>query len=128
MALEKYNGEWQISIKEDFSWDVSVYIFRHVIEGTEMLKVGKNGSLEYGAIIPHGGSKDVKPTFQLPPETLQSLFDALQKRGMKPSDQSFVEGKLQATEKHLEDMRKIAFEIPTEVINIDAGASSEKSI
>ena len=35
------------------------------------------------------------------------LVEALDTRGIKAPAQSFVEGKLQATENHLEDMRKL---------------------
>jgi DNA-binding LacI/PurR family transcriptional regulator len=37
----------------------------------------------------------------------QLIVEALDKHGIKAPAQSFVEGKLQATEKHLEDMRSI---------------------
>ncbi|MEK6881422.1 MAG: hypothetical protein AABY22_17495 [Nanoarchaeota archaeon] len=47
-----------------------------------------------------------KPTLQLTPEQLQSFADALNEIGFNPK-QGFMEGKLEATEKHLEDMRKL---------------------
>lgn len=38
------------------------------------------------------------------------IVEALDKRGVKAPAQSFVQGKLEATEKHLEDMRTFAFD------------------
>lgn len=46
----------------------------------------------------------------LDPDQLQALANALSKRGIKTNADSIAEGKLLATEKHLEDMRKIVFE------------------
>lgn len=49
---------------------------------------------------------------------LKGLANALDKKGIKPESDSFTQGKLIATEKHLEDMRKIVFdEINKEVPN-----------
>ena len=49
-----------------------------------------------------------KPTLRLGPEELQGLVDALSEKGIKPK-QGFIEGKLEATDKHLEDMRRLVF-------------------
>lgn len=40
-----------------------------------------------------------------PEGTLDAMFEALQTKGFKPKDQSFVEGKLEAQTEHLEDLR-----------------------
>ena len=53
-------------------------------------------------------STDEKPTLELLPEELQMLADELNKNGFKPQ-KGFLEGKLEATDKHLEDMRKLVF-------------------
>lgn len=51
-----------------------------------------------------------KPTLELLPEALQAFADALNELGIRPQ-KGFLEGKLEGTEKHLEDMRKLVFKI-----------------
>lgn len=51
---------------------------------------------------------EVRPTIELDPEELQELANVLAENGFKPKE-GFLEGKLVATEKHLEDMRKLVF-------------------
>ena len=46
--------------------------------------------------IPHGGS--------------EAILNALLERGVKPKEQSRVEGMLEATKAHLEDMRRLVFD------------------
>ena len=66
----------------------------------------------HGDIIETFNEGDViKPTLSLPPEALQEFANALDAMGFKPQ-QGFIEGKLQATEKHLEDMRTLVFKAP----------------
>jgi len=54
--------------------------------------------------------EQINPSLVLPPEALQSFADALNNLGIKPQ-QGFLEGKLEGTEKHLEDMRTLVFKI-----------------
>ena len=67
-------------------------------EGTEVLGSDK--------ILKEGERWDVPPTLELEPEQLQAFADALNEQGYKPQ-QGFVEGKLEATESHLKDMRTL---------------------
>lgn len=53
---------------------------------------------------------DIPPTMYLDHEVLQGIVDSLAKAGVKPTEASYVEGKLEATEKHLADMRSLVFE------------------
>jgi hypothetical protein len=50
-------------------------------------------------------------TFALPTDTAKQLLDAMvvefQKQGIQPKQQSYLEGKLEATEAHLEDCRHL---------------------
>lgn len=112
------NGELEVIIQDNpIGFDAEVYIIRRVENGTQVFKVNEDGELEGDGVVPPGGAKSVLPTVRLPKPLLQSFFDALQKQGMKPTSQSFVEGKLVATEEHLKDMRALVFE-PKEVIGI----------
>jgi len=78
-----------------------IYIFRKKHNGEkEMLN---------GDVIKDGGPPiKINPTLELEPEQLQTLADELDKIGYKPQ-KGFMEGKLLATEKHLEDMRDLVF-------------------
>lgn len=51
----------------------------------------------------------IEPTFSLEPEEAQELMDDLWRIGFRPSEGTGSAGALAATQKHLEDMRKIAF-------------------
>lgn len=114
----EFSNEIKVVIRDNpCSFDDDVYIMAKRPEGMQMFKVGDDGSLEEGVVIPPGGAKDVPPTMRLGKVVLQKLFTALQKSGMKPVEQSFVEGKLAATEEHLKDMRALVFE-PKEIIGI----------
>lgn len=50
------------------------------------------------------------PTFTLTREHAQELMDGLWQCGLRPSEGSGSAGALAATQKHLEDMRKLVFE------------------
>jgi hypothetical protein len=52
-----------------------------------------------------------EPTMILPPKAAQELMDDLWKCGYRPSEGSGSAGSLLATENHLQDMRKIAFDL-----------------
>ena len=51
----------------------------------------------------------VTPTFELDNTTAQELMDGLWHCGLRPSEGTGSAGAMAATQKHLEDMRKIAF-------------------
>lgn len=57
---------------------------------------------EYGAVI--------EPTFRMSYEEAQELMDDLWTCGLRPSEGSGSAGALAATQKHLEDMRKLVFD------------------
>lgn len=56
---------------------------------------------------PGGARRD--PTFSLMKDQAQQFIDALWSAGLRPSEGSGSAGSLAATERHLADMRKIAF-------------------
>lgn len=53
----------------------------------------------------------------LTPENAQSLMDNLWECGLRPSEGSGSAGALAATQRHLEDMRKLVFENITNITN-----------
>lgn len=64
--------------------------------GNDTLKVINDGEL-------------YEPTLNLFPEMLPTLMKALAEHGVRVSEQSFIEGNLEATKEHLSDMRKLVF-------------------
>lgn len=51
----------------------------------------------------------VPPTLRVTTEAAQTLMDDLWNSGIRPTEGSGSAGSLRATEKHLSDMRKLAF-------------------
>ena len=95
---------WQVKIKDNpYMLGKDMYIFRYITGSIEILK--KDGIIER---FPEGSAIPQEPFMHLEHDMLQSLADALNDNGIKPQ-QGFIEGKLLATEKHLEDMRTIVF-------------------
>jgi hypothetical protein len=54
------------------------------------------------------GALPMQPLFVLDPTEAQALMDQLWQCGLRPSEGSGSAGSLAATERHLEDMRKLA--------------------
>jgi hypothetical protein len=50
-----------------------------------------------------------EPTFTLRPDDAQQLMDELWRVGLRPTEGTGSAGSLSATQRHLEDMRKLAF-------------------
>lgn len=95
-------NNWNIRIIDSgYKLTKDVFIFRQTFDGkTETL----------GGEIFGMGAMPMKPTIELDDEQLQAFANALNELGISPQKE-FVEGKLEATEKHLEDMRKLVFKI-----------------
>lgn len=110
MKLVMSNYEWQITIEEDIrKLRVEVYAYR--LQSNEetveyMNSEGEVKEVERGAVV---SGDEIEPLFVIPQRIFHGvLLPAISDR-FKPSDQSKVEGKLKATEKHLEDMRELVF-------------------
>lgn len=98
------DSNWKIRIAESpFDFNREVYIYRHIGDQIEIMG-GDSVTRTYG----RNESILKTPTLLLSPEALQALSNALNEQGYKPQE-GFVEGKLEATEKHLEDMRTLVF-------------------
>lgn len=94
---------WKVKIVDvGYKFELDIYIVRHLTNGK--IEIWRNDVTEtideYGAVL--------KPSFSMHPEMLQDLVNSLSERGIKPKE-GFLEGKLTATEKHLEDMRTLVF-------------------
>lgn len=91
--------DWKIQIHDvGYKTSKELYIFRNIGGGkSEFMTEGNIVTVGHGEAYP-------KPTLELTTDMLQNLANELDKRGFKPQ-QGYLEGKLEATEKHLEDMR-----------------------
>ncbi len=97
---------WQIKIiDKGYKYTRDVYIYRRSNHKTEVWYGDKVTVYEEGA------SMSDMPSFSMTPEMLQDLSDALNNIGIKPQ-KGFMEGKLEATERHLSDMRELVFKEP----------------
>lgn len=94
---------WKIKIVDvGYKFERDMYIYYKMMDN-------KIGVLHGDTIETFNSGDAIKPTLSLPPEALQELANALDAIGFKPKE-GFLEGKLQAIEKHLEDMRTLVFE------------------
>ncbi len=71
----------------------------------KILKIGELLMKEYK----EGGLLPLESRITIDNKTAQILMDDLWKCGVRPTEGSGSAGSLKATEKHLDDMRKIAF-------------------
>ena len=99
------NTDLQIKITPSlYSLSVNLYIFKNNKDGgMEFLQ--KDG---YWQNVKEGSCEAVIPTLVLSPDLLPKLADELARNGYR-AEQGFDKGKLEATEKHLEDMRRLTF-------------------
>ena len=69
----------------------------------------------------------VKPTIELgrffADEFIKAWAEAAKEKGFKPEEDYIMQGKLEATKYHLEDMRKIVFEDKKPIIKLDPNYS-----
>ena len=98
--------DWEISIVENWrTGGLDLYIF--IRQGGKIMFLidATRGVFEEK----QEGVAVEKPSLTLPRGVAQTLLQKLTQHGVKPKDAGMTEGKLIATEKHLEDMRKVVF-------------------
>lgn len=96
---------YQISIKHNlYNLSCDIIIYRRLPNGdTEIL----DSKMEPSIISRDGAYNE--PTLRIQESFLPLLMKALNDMGVKLPDKAFNEGKLEATERHLEDMRTLVF-------------------
>lgn len=82
----------------------------------ELLVIDRSneGVIRYGRNIPFDSvepGEASEPTLAIPFEAAQQLMDDLWICGLRPSEGAGSAGSLRATQDHLADMRKIAFQL-----------------
>lgn len=98
------NQGWQVQILESPGrWAKDVWIWREGGGGDTYIL---NPDLRSETKVKYGERrKDDTPTLVLEQDVFAALIDAL--KGFKPSERNFVDGKLEGTERHLQDLRKL---------------------
>lgn len=98
-----HTHNWEIQIQDKpASFTKNVYIFRRGFNGeTELLQPDLKSIGKLGDTV----SGNPTPTFELDPEIYQLLVDAL--HNVKSSPALYTDGKLEATEAHLKDLRQL---------------------
>lgn len=97
------------------SWEARIIFKPGIINnGVYLSRVRERGSREY--LLADGSTITIKegmplkedPVFAtLDDDQLNALQIAITAHGIKPPEASYIQGKLEATERHLEDMRSI---------------------
>lgn len=101
-----YDIGWKLKIVEvGYKMGRDLYIFRRVGGKTEIMQ--PDGTIK---TFNEGEVYDAVPFMEMDTDMLQQFSDELSKNGFKPQ-KGFIEGKLDAVEKHLEDMRTLVFKI-----------------
>ncbi len=94
---------WEIKIQDRIArWGKEMTIFRKVPNGYEVL----NTDFQTVDTVTDGASALDKHIFNLDPEVFEALVNAIHK-DYKPSEGKFTEGKLEATQSHLSDLRQL---------------------
>lgn len=102
------SNEWRVRIYEDPNYETFSFFMASTSPGDVRMYVSDVSGGKVTQEIKKEGDA-IKPCMTLTKGMMQALFTALQGQGMKPVEQSFVEGKFEATKEHLEDMRKLVF-------------------
>lgn len=107
---------WKIKIVENFCRaQTDIYVYCDTPQGRQTLQA----SGEMQMVCP---GVEFKPALTIPAEAREELLSALLESGVKPKEQSRVEGVLEATKAHLEDMRRLVFE----PVNVEVRTREEK--
>ena len=102
-------NDWEVSLEYMIdSFTYRLYIYRK-LGGRKAEFITKGGAEIVTADLTSALTEDRHFAEFDDEGTLSLMAQALDKRDIKPPKQSYVEGKLEATENHLKDMRKIVF-------------------
>lgn len=104
--MKNLNSKWMFRLNRPiWSNDIEFNMAMRDINGTT--SVARNVTME---ILPEENSQQLIPPFMaLPIEAAQALMDELWSVGLRPSEGTGSAGSLAATERHLNDMKTIAW-------------------
>lgn len=97
--------DWKTYIsKSQFRNGYDVYIYKNIGDGKKMVQYF-NGDMIETKVIEEGQAGN-GPSLFLMDNIAQALVDELSNKGIKPK-QGYLEGKLEATQDHLKDVRTL---------------------
>jgi len=107
------DGEWKIQINNfEYKLECQVFIYRLVGDMIQWLSFKENQMI-INVEKRSAGSEQVKPAFVGDRNEVMGIAKGFiayaNSQGFKNGDETFAKGKLEATERHLEDMRNIVF-------------------
>jgi len=104
----KEENNWKVIVqRRGWSDTIAVYVLQRNGNKALLASVEKDGNLKFTEIKE---GEEEKPTLMLPTFAWQLLVDAITET-TPPTKKEAIGAELVATKYHLEDMRKIAFEI-----------------
>jgi len=115
------NNNWTVNALFNPPFGLAIYLYRLTKGNKAECLYFENGEQKYSefdAITTHTGIEGFRPLFSVPYslelecDFSKKLLQALVDRGIQLPDKNFAQGKLEAAEKHLEDMRRLVFEEP----------------
>ena len=98
-------------IIQDVYEEYATKIYIKENRGDETVIIGYDGKYLVEQVIPaNKASKDIKPLIVIPMQMKDNLIKAFisegAKNNLRTENENLLKGKLEATERHLEDMRK----------------------
>jgi len=108
------NNQWKVGINTlQNTFSANVYIYRTGPGWFEYLEIKSPDAIIHREKYEKGAISPIKPTFSCVPEDALNIakgfVEYANSQGFKNGDETFVKGKLEATEHHLEDMRSLVF-------------------
>ena len=95
--------DWKVRVRHGFDTLMTeIIVYRHLHDGRVEVQDAKGDVVSYDR-----GTSAVVPTFRIHEFLLQELVEAIKSSGTRTKDESRTEGKLEATERHLADMRQM---------------------
>lgn len=107
------NQDWKVSISglQD-TFTASVYIYRKTATHIQVLRFTEHGPKIESTERKEEEYPDIAPSFKANYDDVMGMVRGFiafgREQGFKVADDSFNKGKLEATERHLEDMRLLA--------------------
>jgi hypothetical protein len=97
--------DWEVLIQDEQGTIYkNIFVYRRRDFDNSIQVLNSNGN----EVNTFEGGVPIPPTMRITREMLQKLADALDTNGFKPQ-KGFLEGNLEATKGHLEDMRRLVF-------------------
>lgn len=111
---------WKIDIRERVATLLTdIWIWRTNREGNT--EIWHDAGVTYTRKHSEESSEEkILPTLTIPTDLLEVLLQTIIARGVKPPAESYVKGKLEATENHLEDLRSL-LKLPSQSITENKG-------